>query len=83
MPVCLCSEERHKLLGIVAPVHVQGEQTAVLAADLTCQALQLSFVKISGRAVPPENVHDFGHERYDAVGIKLVGLRRFGSEMHG
>jgi len=39
MPVCFISEERHKLLGSVAPIHVEGEQTAVLATDVTSQAL--------------------------------------------
>ena len=66
----------------VAPVHVQGEQTSVLAADVTCQALQLSFVTIPGRAIPLDKVHDVGHERYDAVEIKIVGIRRSGSEVH-
>jgi len=70
-------------VGSVAPVHVQGEQTAVLAADVNCQALQLSFVTIPGRSVPLDKVHDIGHEWYDAVGIKIVSIRRFGSEVHG
>jgi len=69
------------LLGSVAPIHVQGEQTAVLAADVTCQALQLSFVTVPCRVLPLDNVHDVGHEWYDSVGIK--GIRRFGSEVLG
>jgi len=70
------------MLWIVAPIHVQGEQTAVLATDVTSQAMQLSPVTVPGRAFPLYKVHDVGHEWYDAVGIKIVGIRRFGSEVH-
>ena len=38
-------------MGSVAPIHVQGEQAAVLAADVTSKALQLSPVTVPGRAV--------------------------------
>jgi len=32
-------EERDELFGNVAPIHVEGEQIAVLAADVACLAL--------------------------------------------
>jgi len=40
-----CTEERYKLVWSVAPFHVEGKQTAVLAADVTNQALQLFFLR--------------------------------------
>ena len=54
------------------PIHVEGEQTAVLASDITSEALQLSLVKIPGRTVTFYEGRDVGHERFDAVGIKVV-----------
>jgi hypothetical protein len=36
---------------VVTPVHEEGEKTAVLAADVTGQALQLSLVIFPGGAV--------------------------------
>ena len=83
LPVCCIAEERHKLLGSVAPIHVEGEQTAVLATDLTSQALQGLLVTVPGRAVTCYEGQDVGHERYDAVRIKVVGIRRFGAEVYG
>jgi len=54
------------MFGSVAPIHVEGEKTAVLAADITSQALQLSPVMILGRAVTS---YEF---QYDAVRIDVV-----------
>ena len=44
LPVCFVprAEERYKLLVYVAPIHVDGEQTAVLDAAVASQALRLS-----------------------------------------
>ena len=39
------------MLGSVALIHVQGEQTAVHARDVTSQALQDSLVMVRSRAV--------------------------------
>ena len=83
LPVCCISEELHKLLGSVAPIHVEGEQTAVLATDVTSQALQGSLVVVPDRAVTCYEGQDVGHERYDAVRIKILGTRTFGAEVHG
>ena len=46
LSVCITStgEERDELLCGVTTVHVDGEKTAVLAAEFTGQALQLSLV---------------------------------------
>ena len=44
-------EEHYDLFGSEAPFHVQGEETAVLAADVARQALQLSPVMVPCRAV--------------------------------
>ena len=41
-------EERDELLWGVTPVHVEGAKTAVLAAEVTGQALQLSLVIVRG-----------------------------------
>ena len=61
------AEESYKLLGSVAPIHVEGKQTGVLAADIAIQALQLSFVILPGRAVTFYEGQDVGDERYDDV----------------
>jgi hypothetical protein len=51
--VCIgpTGEERDELLRGVTPVHVEGEKTAVLAADVTGDALQLYLVIFPNRAV--------------------------------
>jgi len=51
--VCIAptGEERDELLKGVTPVHVVGENTAVLASDVTVQALHLSLVIVPGGAV--------------------------------
>jgi len=43
-------EERDELLWGLTPVHEKGGNTAVLAADVTGQALQLSLVIFPGSA---------------------------------
>ena len=65
LPVCgiTCAEERYEFLWSVAPIHVEGKQTAVLAADVTSLALQLSLVMVPGRAVTFYEGQDVGHER--------------------
>ena len=83
LPICCIAEERHKLLGSVAPILVEGEQTAVLATDVISQALQGFLVTVSGRAITCYEGQDVGHEQYDAVRIKVVGIRRFGAEVYG
>jgi len=48
LPVCAVTrdEERYKMLGRVAPIHVESKRTAVRAADVATQALQLSFILV-------------------------------------
>jgi len=75
LPVCWIDEERRKLLDSVDPIHVEGEQTAVHAADVTSQDLQLSPVTVPCREVQLYKVHDVGQERYDSVRIKIIGIR--------
>jgi len=71
LPVCgiTSAEERYELLWSIAPIHVEGEQTAVLAADVTSQALQLALFMVPGRVVTYYEGQGVGHERYIAVGI--------------
>ena len=77
------AEERYKLLGSVALIHVEGEQTAVHAEDVTSQALQLSFLIVPCRAVTFYEGQDIGHELYDAIRINGEGIRKFGAEVYG
>ena len=51
--VCIAptGEERDELLWLLAPVHIEGEKTALVAAEVTRQALQLSLVIFPGGAV--------------------------------
>jgi len=51
LSVCIAGEEHDELLWVVTPVHEEGEKTAVLAADVTGQALQLSLAIFPGVAV--------------------------------
>jgi len=53
LSVCISptGEERDELLRGVTPVHVEGGKSAVLAADVAGQALQLSLVIFPGGAV--------------------------------
>ena len=52
LPVCIARvEERQEWRGSVASIPVEGEQTAVFAADVASQALQLSPVVVPCRAV--------------------------------
>jgi len=69
LPVCMFAsiEERDELLRRVAPIHVDGEQTGVLSADVVRQALQLLPVIIPGHAVAFNECLDAGSERYDAI----------------
>jgi hypothetical protein len=63
LSVCIAhtGEERGELLGGVTPVHVEGENTAVLATDVTGQALQVSVVIVAVRAVSAYERTDRGH----------------------
>jgi hypothetical protein len=53
LSVCIAptGEESDELLWGVTPAHVESEKTAVLAAEVTGQALQLSLVIVPGGAV--------------------------------
>ena len=63
MPVFVTHvEERYELLGNVAPIHVEAEQTAVLAADVASQAMQLSLVIVPGHVVTPYECQEFGDD---------------------
>jgi len=81
-PVCCFTEERYELLGCVAPIHVEGEQTALLAADIASQASQLSFFMVQCRAVSSYEGQHVGHERYNAIRIKEIYNRKFGAEVY-
>jgi len=83
LPFCRFVEGRHKLLESVALIHVEGEQTAVLGPDVTSQVLQLSPVTVPGSAVTFYESQYVGHEQCDVVRIKIVGIRRFRSEVYG
>jgi len=56
------AEESDEVLGIVTPIHVEGKHTAVLAADVTSEALQLSPVTVPGLAVTFYEGQDVGHK---------------------
>jgi len=82
LQVCVTRvEERYELLGSVAPIHVEGEQTALLAADVACQALQLFPFILPGRVVTSYESQDVGHKLYDAVRIKVECTRRLRAEL--
>jgi len=74
LPGCCVAhvKNRHELLGHVAPIRVEGEQTAVLAAAFAIQALQLFPVIVPVRAVASYKCQEVGHERYDAIRIKVL-----------
>jgi len=76
------AEERDEFFRSVAPIHVEDEQTAVLAADVARHALQLSPIMVPGRAVASYESPDVGHERYDAIRIEVVCTQRFGPEVY-
>ena len=75
--------ERDELFRVVAPIHVEGEWTAVFAAHVTRQTLLLSPVIVPGRAVEFNELLDVGYKRYQAIAIKVVGTRRLESEVYG
>ena len=71
MCIALTGEERHELMGAVAPLNVEGEKTAVFATDVVGQTLQLFPVIFPGREVAAYGrLHRF-HKRYSAVGMEL------------
>ena len=55
-------EWRDELFGSAAPIHVEGEQSEVFAADVARQALQQPTVMVLGRAVASYECQDVGHE---------------------
>jgi hypothetical protein len=67
--VCIAptGEESDVFLRGVTPVHVEGEKTAVLAADVTGQALQLSLVIVPSGAIVMEERLNTGYEWDDAI----------------
>ena len=83
LPGCCNAERRHKLLGSLAPIRVEGEQKAVLATDVTSQALQGSLSMVPGLAITCYEDQDVGHEQYDAVRIKVESVVRFAAEVYG
>jgi len=58
-------EERDELFWRVAPIHVEGEQTAVLAVDDDSKDLQLSPGVVPCRAVASYEFQRFGQETFD------------------
>ena len=72
--VCLAGvEESDKLLRDVSQVRVEGEYTAIFAADFTRQALKLFLVIIRDCTFASYERLNIGNERYDAVRIEVVG----------
>ena len=71
----------HLLLS-VAPIDLESEQTAVLAAEVASQAFLLSPVMVPGRAVTYYEFQDVGPERYDVIRIKVLSTRRFWLEVY-
>ena len=69
LSVCIAhtGEERGELLGGVTPVHVEGENTEVLATDFTDKTLQLSLVVVPGHAVATYERLDRWHLWYNAI----------------
>jgi len=57
--------------------------TAVIAADVTRQALQLCRIIFQGRPFAFNERLDGGYERYDAIRIEVLCTRRFGSDVYG
>jgi len=57
----------------VPSVHVEGEQTAILATDRTDQALQLCCVVIPDGAIPSQECLYSSNIRIETVGIKIKG----------
>jgi len=55
------------LLRSVTPVHVEGEKTALLAANVTGQALQLSLFIVPGGAFVMEESLYTGYDWDDAI----------------
>jgi len=76
-------EVRHEFLVRVAPIRVEGEKTAICYPGVGRRALQLSSYTLPGLAVPFDECLDAGYEMYDALGIQVLGTRKFGSEVHG
>ena len=69
LSVCIANtgEERGELLGGVTPIHVEGENTAVLAPDFTDKTPQLSLVIVPGRAVATYERLARWHLWYNAI----------------
>ena len=55
-------EERYELLCSLDPIHVEGEQTAVVPTDDAIQALQLSPFMVPCRAVASYEGQNIWHE---------------------
>ena len=67
----------------VTSVHVQGEETAVFAADSTSMSLQLYTVVVPHYAVAPYEGIYGGNKWTQAVAIEVVRAKRSGLEMNG
>ena len=71
------------MFGRVAPIHIDGEQSAALAADVASQALQLTPFMVPVPAVSSYEGQDVEHERYEVVRIEVVNTKKFGLEVYG
>ena len=77
-------QQSDDLAWAIPAVRVEGEQAAVLAADVAGQALQLPPPVVPDDAVATYELVDGGNESgRHAVRIKVVGARGFVQELHG
>jgi len=68
----------------VPSVGIEGEQAAVLAADVAGEALQLPPVVVPDGAVATYEGVDYGNKSgRHAIRIKVLGTRGFGQELDG
>ena len=67
------SKQNHKLLGVVAPVHVQSEEAAVFAADCSGSSLELRSAVLPDCTMASYEILDGGN-RIATVGIAKVAI---------
>jgi len=66
------SKQAHKLLGGVAPVHVQSEESAIFATDCSDGSLELRSVVLANCTMASYENLDGGNKRIATVGIEKV-----------
>jgi len=66
------SKQLHKLLGGVAPVHVQSEEAAIFATDCSGRSLELRSVVLTNCKMALYEILDGGNKRIAAAGIEKL-----------